>query len=288
MNKTIYLATIRKILKFKFVCFMLVVMGLLMPMTLILSSERPSVTSVESWDAFAVSTVIGLIIVTATNAIGNTLTLGGRSDYMPLIVTRPLHRFQYVTAKWLALATIISVVSLTQHVLLSASGTYEKWGLTAEMIACNTGDRILSALCIASILTLIYLLPSQSLVLCGIIGFEISAGISFFSMSIAVPMPETAGSISDMVATIFGIDTFCKNCLFPAIFGGTATTSIQQYVTVVMNLSSFFAPQINLYDIIMSRPFKWTPLLEIASNILVSLTLASMVLNAREYHYDSD
>ena len=130
MNKAIYLETIKKILRQRFVVFVLFAMGLLIPMALILSPEPPSVNTIEGWDAFAVSTVVGLITVTASNAIGSSLTIGGRSDYMPLIITRPMHRYQYVISKWLALATIIAVVSTVQHMLFTISGAYAKWGLT--------------------------------------------------------------------------------------------------------------------------------------------------------------
>jgi len=288
MNKTIYLATIKKILKHKFVCVMLVFMGIIVPMTMILSPERPSVTSVEAWDAFAVSTVVGLMIVTASNAIGNTLTLGGRSDYMPLIVTRPLHRFQYVLSKFFALATMMIVVSLTQHTILWLSGAYLKWGITTDMIATGYAERIISSFAVSSVLTLIYLLPTQAMVLCGIISFEIATGINVFAMSISMPLPETTSDITYYIADVLGANAWGKTCLLPALFGGTAMSSINQFGTVIVNLSNFLAPQIHLYDMLNARPFSWTPFLEVASNIFIALALATMVLNAREYHYDTD
>ncbi len=288
MNRAIYEETVRKILKQKFVLFMLFAMGLLLPASMILSPETPAVTSVEGWDAFAVSTVIGLITVTASNAIGNSLTIGGRSDYMPLIFTRPIHRYQYVISKWLALSTIIIVVSVIQHLLLTVSGAYTRWGLTDTMILVGFFERLISALSVASVLTMIYLLPSQSMVLCGIIAFELATGISILAMSIAVPMLETASTISTELATILGIDSWAHATLLPAIFGGNALSSLHQYVAAVINLANFLAPQIHLYNILEARPFVWSALLEPISNILISLTIATAVLNAREYHYDVD
>ncbi len=288
MNKAIYLETIKKILRQRFVVFVLFAMGLLIPMALILSPEPPSVNTIEGWDAFAVSTVVGLITVTASNAIGSSLTIGGRSDYMPLIITRPMHRYQYVISKWLALATIIAVVSTVQHMLFTISGAYAKWGLTENMIVTIFIERIISALSVSSVLTMIYLLPTQSMVLCGIIAFEMATGFSILAMNIAVPLPDTASEVSELVASIIGLDTWAQTKLLPSIFGGNAVGSVQQYVTVINNLSNFLAPQIHVFDILEARPFVWSALMEPFSNILIALTIATAVLNAREYHYDVD
>lgn len=288
MNKAIYVETIKKILRHRFVVFMLFAMGLGVPFSLILSPEPPSVNTIEGWDAFAVSAVIGLITVTASNAIGSSLTVGGRSDYMPLIITRPMHRYQYVISKWLALATVIAVVSTVQHILFTVSGAYVKWGLTEQMILSISIERIISALSVSSVLTMIYLLPSQTMVLSGIIAFELATGFSILAMNIAVPLPDTASEVSELIATILGIDTWAQTTLLPSIFGGNALGSVQQYVSVIGNLSNFLAPQIHVFDILESRPFIWSALLEPISNILIALTIATAVLNAREYHYDVD
>ncbi|MDZ4836153.1 MAG: hypothetical protein SGJ27_20435 [Candidatus Melainabacteria bacterium] len=287
MNRAIYIETIKKILKQRFVVFMLLAMGVLLPLSLILA-PTPTVTSVDGWDAFAVSTIIGLITVTATNAIGNSLSIGGRSDYMPLIFTRPLHRYQYVISKWLALATVIAVVSVLQNLLFTTSGAFTRWGLTDEMIVLDFFERIISALSVSSVLTMIYLLPTQTMVLSGVIAFELAAGISILAMSIAVPMPETATDVSVLLCDILGIDDWIRTTFIPALFGGSALSSIQQYIAAIINLSNFLAPQIHLYDILETRPFVWSALLEPISNILIALTIATAVLNAREYHYDVD
>lgn len=267
---------------------MLVAMGLVVPFSMILSPEPPTVNTIEGWDAFAVSTVIGLITVTASNAIGSSLTIGGRSDYMPLIITRPLHRYQYVISKWLALATVIAVVSTVQHILLTVSGAYLKWGLSEQMIFFIFFERIVSALSLSSVLTMIYLLPTQTMVLSGIIAFELATGFRILALSLVAPLPDTATEVSELIATILGIDSWAQSTLLPSIFGGNALASVQQYVSVIANLSNFLAPQIHLFDIFESRPFIWSALLEPFSNILIALTIATAVLNAREYHYDVD
>ena len=288
LNKPIYFQTLKKILSHRLILLVLFAIGVLNPLGMALNPKSPHISAVETWDAFAVSAMSALLVVTATNSIGTALTLGGRSDYMPLIVTRPLHRFQYVISKWLALSTIIVTISLIQHVILTASGAYARWGMTNEMIIAGFPERILSGLSVASVLTMIYSLPKQSLVLCGIIAFEIATGISIFSMSVAVPMPEQTSDLTNTIATILGGDKWMKTVLLPSILGGRAFTSVQQYATILINVANFLAPQIHVYDMFAARPFLWTPFLELASNMLLSLTIASAILNAREYHYDSD
>jgi hypothetical protein len=64
--------------------------------------------------------------------------------------------------------------------------------------------------------------------------------------------------------------------------------SIGQYMLVLTNLSYFLAPQVHVYDILAAHPFRWTTPLSILSNMMLALTFATLVLNSREYHYDSD
>lgn len=288
MNVTIYLETLKKILKRKFFMFVLFCIAFLMPLALVLNPEGPNVSSGEGWDAFLSSALVALFVVTTSNMIGNALSVGGRSDYMPLIVTRPIHRFQYVIAKWLALATIIAVVSLIQHTMFVATGAFARWGMTEEMIMLGFVERIVSALCVSSVLTLIYLMPTQPMVLIGIIAFEFATIFSMFASSFSIPLSETSGGIANLTISILGIDEWLKTSLLPAIFGGSATDTFSQYLTVFTNLSYFLAPQVHVYDIVNARPFQWSPVLEAVSNTFLALTLATAVLNAREYHYDSD
>lgn len=288
MNKTIYLITTKKILKHKFVMFMFFVIGVLAPSVMAMDPKGPTLTTIEGWDAFAISALFGIMIVTATNAIGNTLSLGGRTDYMPLIVTRPLHRYQFVTAKWLALATVVGAVSLLQHLILWLTGAYQHWGLTSSMISFMFFERILSVISVSAVLTLIYLLPSQGMILSGILAFELATGFSLFALNLTVPMKETSSDIFSLLMDILGVTEWLKTTLLPAIFGGNASQSLTQYLTVLDKVCGFLAPQFHLYDIFSVHPVQWAPFLEIISNALIALALANLIINAREYHYDVD
>ncbi len=288
MNKTIYLTTTKKILKHKFVMFMFFVIGVLAPLTMAFDPKGPASTTIEGWDAFAVSALFGILIVTATNAIGNTLALGGRTDYMPLIVTRPLHRYQFVIAKWMALTTVVGAVSLLQHMILWLTGGYHNWGLTSDMISFLLFERILSVFSVSAVLTLIYLLPTQSMILSGILAFELATGFSIFALNLTVPLKETSSDIFSLLMDILGVTEWLKATLLPAIFGGNASQSLTQYIMVLDKVCGFLAPQFHLYDIFSVRPIQLAPFLEILSNLLIALALANLIINAREYHYDVD
>ncbi len=288
MNTTIYLTTLKKVMKNNFVIFMLFVFAVLGPVAISLSPADPSITSGDAFDAFLNSALVGLFVITTSNIIGSALTIGGRSDYMPLIVTRPLHRFQYVLSKWLALATIILIVSLTQQLIYTCTGAYARWGMTPSMISLGFPERVISALCVGSVLTLIYLLPKQQMVLVGIVSFEAATIFSMFNYSLNIPMSSSSSKLAEMYAAILGIDTWAKTQLLPSIFGGNALDSLHQYMLTLSSVCNFLAPQVFVYDIFYARPFQWLPVLEVSSNTLLALTLATLVLNAREYHYDSD
>ncbi len=288
MNKTIYLTTTKKIIKHKFVMFMFFVIGIIAPLAMALDRKGPATTTIEGWDPFAVSALFGILVVTATNAVGNTLALGGRTDYMPLIVTRPMHRYQFVIAKWMALATVVGTVSVLQHVLLWATGAYTSWGLTNDMISMLLFERILSVFSVTAVLTLIYLLPTQGMILSGILAFELATGFSIFALNLTVPLKETSSDIFSLLVDILGISDWAKTTFLPAIFGGNASQSLTQYITVLDKVCGFLAPQFHLYDIFSVHPIRWAPLLEIITNILIALALANLIMNAREYHYDVD
>lgn len=288
MNVTIYLATIRKILRHRLIAAMLVFMGVLVPLCCAALPANYPVEAVNGWDGYTIAVLGGLIVVTASNCIGSTLSVGGRSDYMPLLITRPMHRFHYVTSKWLALSTVIGAVSLSQHFILLLTGSFTKWTLTPEMIACDFIERVVATLCIASVLTLIYLLPTQNLVLSGIIAFELAMMFNVLSLTFVIPLSATSADLSSLTLQILGIDHWLKDTLFPAIFGASAVQSVSQYTTVCIGLANFLSPNLHPYDLFTARPFMWAGILEAASNVLLALTLATAVLNAREYHYDSD
>jgi|AGTN01.1.fsa_nt_gi hypothetical protein len=124
MNVTIYLATIQKILRRKIVAGILFFMGVIVPVCCAALPPSYPVEAVNGWDGYTLAVLGGLIVVTSSNCIGSTLSVGGRSDYMPLLITRPIHRFHYVTSKWLALSTVIGAVSLSQHFILLLTGSF--------------------------------------------------------------------------------------------------------------------------------------------------------------------
>lgn len=288
MNVTIYLATIRKILRHRLIAAMLFFMGIIVPSCCAILPASYPVEAVNGWDGYTTAVLGGLIVVTASNCIGSTLSVGGRSDYMPLLMTRPMPRFHYVTSKWLALSTVIGAVSLSQHLILLLTGSFAKWTLTPEMIACDFLERIVATLCVSSVLTLIYLLPTQNLVLSGIIAFELAMMFNVLSLTFVIPLSATSADLSSLVLEILGVDHWLKDTLMPAIFGANAGQSISQYTTVCISLANFLSPNLHPYDLMTARPFMWSGILEAASNVLLALTLATLVLNAREYHYDSD
>lgn len=287
MNRTIYSETVLKICRHKFVMVSLFLIALAGP---ILDRNReiaPMMPTVSPVDPNTVSILLGFFVVTITSCVGS-LTLGGRSDYMPLIVTRPLHRFQYVVAKWLALATVIAAVTLTQATILLLAGNFSHSGLTPLMIAAEFFDRIVAALTISSIFTFIYLLPNQSCILVGIVAFELAIGIRMVPASMVFPQSGSNADITLMELQIMGTLDWLTREIIPVLFGGSALQGFESYMSLLYQGANFLAPKVDTYDLLTARPFYFTPILETVSNTLIALAGATAIVNAREYHYDAD
>lgn len=283
MNRTIYLQSIKKIITHKWIAMVLLFTALVVPFSA--TSPRSPITL---YDSFTVATLLGLIVSTTTSVIGSAFSVGGRSDYMPLIITRPMTRLTYVVSKWLALSTVIATVSVTQMLIIYLMGSTTEWGWSNTMVACSFVERILVALAQSAVFTMIYLLPTQNMALTGLLIFELVLGLSVIPIFFVIPSTESATSLAMLPLEISGtLECFNKQIL-PTILGGHALQSQEQYQQILMTIMDFFAPRFHVYDIVTARPFQWEPPLRVIGNTLIAICLASAILNSREYHYDVD
>lgn len=288
MNWTIYKETVLKICRHKFIMAFMIMIAISGPALSNANHLSVVLPPVNAVDPFTVSVLLGFLIVTITSCIGSSISMGGRSDYMPLIVTRPVPRFHYVISKWLALATIMASVTLCQNLIITLSLTTGSWGLTPEMIACSYLDRIVAALTISSIFTFLYLLPNQTCILVGIVAFELAIGIKMMPMTMVFPQSASNTDIAYMQLQILGTMDWLSNTVLPTLIGGSAVESFQSYMTLLYQSANFLAPKVDTYDLVTARPFFFSPVLEVISNTLIALTCATLIVNSREYHYDAD
>lgn len=287
MNKTIYLNTIRKILKHKFVITILIVTTFCVPFaTLGPNEDYLKLASIK--DSFLTVFVVGMLIITLTNPFPVTISMSGRMDYMPLIITRPIPRWHYVCSKWLALSTILCGMTITQQVLFTIINIVQVKDLTTMTVLCSFLDRVLIGMSMSSILTFVYLMPTEMTILIGILAIQIAAATHLLPTGLVFPQSESSDTATDMTLRIFGFNQWLQEKIYPIIFGSSSRESLSNYTELFKHCTQFLAPNIYTYDLFKARPLYLTPLLQVLSNTALALVFATITLNVREFHYDSD
>lgn len=286
MNSTIYLNTLKKILKHKFVLMALVLSIFLVPLSSIESTPLLKTASIR--DSYLVSFVLTMLIVTLTSPFPATISMSSRMDYMPLIVTRPIPRWTYVIAKWLALSTVIGGTLLLQQILYYFISLAQPINITPVMYLCDSIDRVLVALSLSSVITFVYLLPTELSILAGIVAIQLGAATHVIPISLGVPQTDSTATVYDYAIHIFEADSLMKEKILPILMGGAFGDNLEIYANAFRNFTQFMAPNIHTYDLLNARPFQLSPFLQIFSNISLALFLATVTLNAREFHYDTD
>ena len=287
MNKTIYLNTLKKILKHKFVLTLIVLMSVAMPLNLV----TPSASGIDTntlRDSFLTIFLLGMLIITLTNPFPVTISMSGRMDYMPLIVTRPVNRWQYVVSKWLALSTVLCGTTVIQEIIYAACLYIKDNDFNTLVIASSLLDRVLIGMSMSSVLTFVYLLPTEMTILIGILAIQLAAATHLFPLGFATAHTETSETATVMTFKILGLYEWFNDKIFPVLFGSGSQESVGDYLKFFHEFAQFMAPNIHTYDLLTARPLFLSPLLQIVSNISIALLAATITLNVREFHYDTD
>ena len=287
MNTTIYANTLAKILKHKFTMTFIILLVFGIPLSQI-SPGSSELQNNAAHDPYLLILLMGMMVTTLSCPFPLTLNMSRRMDCMPLLVTRPIPRWQYITAKWLAMSTVLCGASILQQVFNVLIGHFGTLEMTPLMILCSFIDRLMIGMGVSAVMTMVYMLPSEMAVLTGVLAMQIAAANHLFSASISVVSFEAVDKLRVMIWDIFGVSDFVNSKLLPLLLGATSQERLQNYVGFFNEFSLFMAPNINTYDLLRAEPICLAPLLQITSNIALCLFLATVVLNVREFHYDSD
>lgn len=284
MSQAIYTNTLMKFFKHKFVLTILFFTVFMFPLATLQDIEAMNRFN----NPFLVAFLLGMLVVTLTSPFPASISMSGRMDYMPLIITRPLPRWKFVISKWLALSTIVCGALVLQQIVLVPIELFHSVDVTLTTFLCQSIDRILIGLNFSAVVSFIYLLPTEMAILVAILILQASAGAHLFTYSPAFPHTEMSTTFSGLCMELFEFKPWYETKMVPLLFGGYSAENLDNYLILIRSIIQFMAPNLNTYDLLNARPIYLTPLLVVISNTLIALTLATLILNARDFHYDTD
>lgn len=293
ISKGILIYTVLKIARNPFLILMASLLGIGVPLCMCLVPPSPfEAAEPTAIDSYFCALIFAFVVVTSSNCVGNAVSVGGRGDYLPLIFTRPLNRYTFVFSKWLSIAIAVAAVSLLQYTIMFLTGALEARCMTSEMIACGFVERITDSLSVAAIMMFVYLLPSQTYVLIGILAVEFAVFYRALSQVSFLAANPTEGIASDifMFLEVLGVRGWFEKVCAPMLFGPSASIPLDQCVYLFKAAVEFLSPVLNIYDLFGPDPISncWLPLAKWLWNVSLAVLLTIIVVNSREYHYGAD
>lgn len=191
--------------------------------------------------------------------IANTRQLND-GEYLSLLFARPLTRAQYIVSKWLAGSTGVFVIMVINILTFNLFQVAQGRSTLVEVSAWSMLDLLLNALSYSALMVVIRSFPMR-------------LGITVFIILVYASLigPALSFSMSSYESTV------------PAVYW-----LFQTLVFVSTFLHQFVFPGIDIYEVCNSTRFSLLPLVTYASNILVYLLLATILLNRREFSYGED
>lgn len=280
----VYQFTILKLARNPFVQLMAALMTIALP----LATLDATSTDIDRGDSFIFCLLLAIVTVSSANPVGSWFSMGGKGDYMPLILTRPMSRFALVISKWLALTTFLAFYSFMQLGISCVAGLPQREGWTAIMVASAFLDRLFDASSIAAWFVFIFLLPNQFLVLSSMVVLELAAFIRMF-LNYSMVVPSLSGQ--DVLPKVFsttGAGPWVMHNIVPFFTASDISGSLNMVTVVSVLLQEFLAPQLDVYDTLMVSPFSFEPVVSYFFNLSLVLLLAGIIMDKREFNYATE
>lgn len=288
INRAIYLFTLRRMAKnyvFYFIAFGFI---FLLPIST-LAEQATSTMHNDAVSSYTCSLLFGLSIIVSQNIAGSGAAQGGGSDYLPLILSRPITRAQYIFTKWIALATVVGTVSMLQFAMLSVFGETSLHHWTDLMVVCAFFERILDALSVCIALVLVSLFPTRQLFGYGVIGLEL-IGLNHIVFDFDFYVPSSVANTASTMNALnqIGVTGWFKHSVFPLISMTSFDTTIEFMTVVLSQLSDFIAPRFFVFDFVSNFTFDLYPLISYLMNLCVGLLICLLLLNWRDINYAAE
>jgi hypothetical protein len=263
MNTTIFKYTIMSACLDPMKLLYVLLLGFVVPIGMKLASLMHGAADSQTFEMLTGKVGVAFILmVLCLGLAGNSATQGGRGgEYLPLIFTRPLARYQYVISKWLAITAIGGTLVAVQNILLAVIGAMYGEYTSPLALASAITERFLDASIIgaAMVLTMLNKHPY----------FQIVAILSFYIWMTGQTVPPVS------------------------IAGTTGTNELSMVATkILLSASQFISnlilPTVNVYDLIGAHQFWPLPVITYISTLVVYIVLSVVVINRREFFYGTN
>jgi hypothetical protein len=191
---------------------------------------------------------------------GSGSQTGKGSEYLPLILTRPITRAEYIITKWATFTLVGGVLAAVQNLIVALIGIAFGEILSPYVVAGQMLERFLDAGIIAAALTLA--LVAQHWI------FQIFAIGAFYVWMMAQTMPP----VSVAGPSGAGVDA-------------VALEGTHLMLTLSRLIGELILPTISVYDAANAPHFPYLAIISYVSTIVIYLVAAIAVINKREFFY---
>ena len=285
INKGVYLFTLLRIGRTKTTYFLAMCFALLVPLCGAVTSQLATGGTTDNLmlHSYPCTFLFGLALAVTVSLIGTASALSGKSDYLPLVLTRPMSRSTYVLSKYFALATVIGIVSFGQVGMIAILSPDK---LPPPLLAAGVLERILDILSVSSVLILVLSLPTRSMIAFAIVFLEFLAAFVLFGQMTHIA-PELVGNPALAMANKLGpVNSMYSNYVQPFVPFDALILSGGQFV--FSTILSFVSPSTFAYDLLNLSNFTPAPWIVYLFDIFASLSMAVVILDHRDVNYATE
>jgi ABC-type transport system involved in multi-copper enzyme maturation permease subunit len=285
ISKAIYLYTLKRMAKHY--VFYVIAFGfvLVLPLTTLADTNAANAHN-DALSSYTCSLLFGLSIIVSQNIAGGGAAQGGGSDYLPLILSRPISRAQYIFSKWIALSSAVGLISVLQFLMLCLIGETVTHHWTVLMVLCAFLERLLDALSVSIALVLVSLLPTRQLFGYGVIALEM-IGLNHLVFDFDFYVPSYSSSTIGVLKQL-GIYDWSNRHFLPLLTTCSPQALFAGLNTLIAQVSDVIAPRFFVFDFLTNSTFDIYPLVTYLMNLCVGLVLCNILLNWRDINYASE
>lgn len=204
--------------------------------------------------------VIAYSFVQSTVANSRSINDG---EYLALLFSRPLSRASYVLTKWIAGSIAVSTIVVLQLFIFYFAQSFQGHDQSRLISEQSIANLILNSISYTALVVCISSVPMKL----GLPLFFCIVYISLFgsmlpSMVERSTDPSTANSFSYILVAAIG--------------------------NIFQTLQGFVLPSIDLFSATSNTTFSWLPFANYISNVLVYLTIATLIMSRREFFYAAE
>lgn len=265
MSKAIFIFTLLSTFLDRIKLAYVILLGLVVPIGMKLASLLNGVAESQTFEMLTGPVGVAFILTgLCLGVAGNTGTQSSKDgEYLPLIFTRPLPRWQYVMSKWVAVTLVGGSLAAFQNVLVAVmgSGFGESW--PPLVVAGQIVERYLDAALIGAALLMTMLVRHWTM--------QVGAIVAFYVWLTGQTLPPVSVAGPQMS----GVDA-------------TAIEGTRLMLDASKLIGDIILPTINIYDSVNAPYFPWLAVVSYLSAVVLYLALAVAVVNRRDFFYGTN